>query len=74
MPVPQLLCILRVWEPLLADAPAKGSHEYAIKRLVKDLKLMWYNTMALKSDGEPAIRRLKDAVKNELAQTDSQYT
>ena len=48
--------------------PAKGAHAYAIKRIAKDLRLLGYNRYILKSDGEAAIVRLKEAVKAESAQ------
>ena len=45
--------------------PAKGRQEYAIKRCSLDLKGLGHRKIILKSDGEPAIKALKDAVKGE---------
>ena len=43
--------------------PAKGAEKFAIKRLVKDLELLGYNKVVLKSDNEASIIALKKAVK-----------
>ena len=43
--------------------PAKGTDKFAIKRLVKDIELLGYNKIILKSDNEPSILALKKAVK-----------
>ena len=45
--------------------PRKGAHQYAIKRLAGDIELLGYSELVLKSDGEPAITALKEAVKRE---------
>ena len=47
--------------------PNKGVHPYAVARVTKDLELLGHTELILKSDGEPAIVSLKQAVKNELA-------
>ena len=43
----------------------KGVNAYAIKRVGQDLGLLGYKRIILKSDNEPAIRALKEAVKTE---------
>ena len=48
--------------------PAKGNDKYAIKRLVKDIELLGYKKIILKSDNEVAIMALKQAVKRERDQ------
>ena len=45
--------------------PQKGVCPYAVQRMVKDLKLLGHKRVVMKSDGEPAIVALKDAVKRE---------
>ena len=45
--------------------PQKGVCPYAVKRLVKDLRLLGHKTAIFKSDGEPAIVALKEAVMRE---------
>ena len=42
--------------------PNKGLHPYAIVRTCNDLSLLGYEQITLKSDGEPAIKALKEAV------------
>ena len=49
--------------------PEKGASAYAVKRIAKDMKLLGYHKFIMKSDGEPAIVRLKEAVKGEMEQT-----
>lgn len=46
--------------------PKKGKEAFAIKVLAKDISLLGYPKVILKSDGEPAIVALKDAVKLEV--------
>ena len=43
--------------------PAKGNDKFAIKRLVKDIELLGYNKVILKSDNESSILALKKSVK-----------
>ena len=43
--------------------PSKGNDKFAIKRLVKDIELLGYNKVILKSDNESSILALKKAVK-----------
>ena len=45
--------------------PRKGAHQYAIKRLAGDIEMLGHSELVLKSDGEPAITALKEAVKRE---------
>ena len=47
--------------------PAKGVNAYAIKQTAKMITLLGYTKIIFKSDGEPAIKALKEAIKNELA-------
>ena len=47
--------------------PNKGVHPYAVARVAKDLELLGHTEIILKSDGEPAMISLKQAVKNEIA-------
>ena len=44
--------------------PAKGTDKYAIKRLKKDIELLGYRKILLKSDNESSILALKQAVKD----------
>jgi len=44
--------------------PEKGVHSYAVKRLSQEIKRMGYTKIILKSDQEPAIVALKNAVRN----------
>jgi hypothetical protein len=48
--------------------PKKGRDQYAIERLQKDISNLGYKKMILKSDNEPAIIALKEAVKRERDQ------
>ena len=43
----------------------KGVNAYAIKRVGQDIGLLGYRKFIFKSDNEPAIRALKEAIKNE---------
>ena len=43
--------------------PAKGNDRFAIKRLVKDIELLGYSKIILKSDNESSILALKKSVK-----------
>ena len=46
--------------------PRKGDHPYAVHRVGQDLaNILGYKRTFLKSDQEPAIRKLKDAVRRE---------
>ena len=45
--------------------PAKGVNPYAVKSLAKDIAALGYTELVLKSDGEPAISALKQAVRME---------
>ena len=42
--------------------PKKGAHAYAIMRVCNDLSLLGHERVVLRSDGEPALRSLKEAV------------
>ena len=44
--------------------PAKGTDKFAIKRLKKDIELLGYKKIILKSDNESSILALKQAVKD----------
>ena len=44
----------------------KGVNAFAIKRVGQDLGLLGYKKTVLKSDNEPAIIALKNAIKNEV--------
>ena len=46
--------------------PAKGVNAYAVKQVAKRITLLGYKRILFKSDGEPAIKALKEAVKNEM--------
>ena len=46
--------------------PAKGVNAHAVKQLAKQIALLGHKRILFKSDGEPAIKALKEAVKNEL--------
>jgi len=46
--------------------PSKGNDKYAIKRLKKDIELLGYKKIILKSDNEPSIISLKQAVKDSM--------
>ncbi len=46
--------------------PSKGRDPYAIKRVTQSLKALGYPRMDLKTDQEPAIMKLKEAVAKEL--------
>ena len=43
--------------------PAKGVQEYAVQALSAEVALLGHKELILKSDGEPAIQALKEAVK-----------
>ena len=43
--------------------PAKGTDKFAIKRLKKDIELLGYKRIIIKSDNESSILALKQAVK-----------
>ena len=45
--------------------PNKGVQPYAVKNLSADIKLLGHPELVLKSDGEPSIVALKEAVKME---------
>ena len=45
--------------------PNKGSNAYAIRRLSDDLSRLGHAKIVFKSDGEPAIISLNEAVKRE---------
>ena len=45
--------------------PTKGVNPYAVKSLAKDIAALGYTELVLKSDGEPAISALKQAVRME---------
>ena len=45
--------------------PQKGVHAYAVKNLAADIALLGHPEIVLKSDGEPSIVALKEAVKME---------
>ena len=47
--------------------PAKGVNAHAVKQLAKQITLLGHKRILFKSDGEPAIKALKEAVKNELS-------
>ena len=44
--------------------PTKGTDKFAIKRLKKDIELLGYKKIVLKSDNESSILALKQAVKD----------
>ena len=44
--------------------PSKGNDRYAIKRLKKDIELLGYKKIILKSDNESSILSLKQSVKD----------
>ena len=46
--------------------PHKGMDPYAVKRVTQSLKLLGYPKLDLKTDQEPAILKLKEAVGREL--------
>ena len=46
----------------------KGVNAYAIKRIGQDIGLLGYKRIILKSDNEPAIIALKDAIKQERSE------
>ena len=48
---------------------SKGANAYAVKRAGKDVRQLGYQRMILKSDGRPAITRLKEAIRNKGAET-----
>ena len=45
--------------------PKKGAIEFTIKRMIQDLDILGYKKLILKSDQEPAIIALKQAIKRE---------
>ena len=47
--------------------PAKGVQAHAVKALAKQIALLGYKRILLKSDGEAAIKALKEAVRNEVS-------
>ena len=53
---------------LSSVAPKKGVHAYSVVRVCNDLNSLGYNQVILKSDGEPAIMALKEALKAEASQ------
>ena len=48
--------------------PRKGVHAYAVVRACNDLALLGHSKIILKSDNEPAILALKEAIKAESSQ------
>ena len=48
--------------------PAKGVNRYAVSNLASEIAKLGHNEMVLKSDGEPAIIALKQAVKMERSE------
>jgi len=48
--------------------PKKGHDAQAIKQLAREIKLSGYSRLVLKSDQEPSIKALIEAVKNERAE------
>ena len=48
--------------------PAKGVNEYAVQCLSAEVAMLGHKELILKSDGEPAIHALKEAVKAERAE------
>ena len=56
-------CSKALWARVV---PAKGVNAYAVKELAKQITLLGYKKILFRSDGEPAIKSLKEAVKNEL--------
>ena len=53
-----------VWASVV---PAKRVNAHAVKQLAKQIALLGYKKIILKSDGEPAIKALKEAVRNEVS-------
>ena len=47
--------------------PAKGVNAHAVKQLAKQITLLGYKKIVFKSDGEPAIKALKEAVRCEIS-------
>ena len=47
---------------------AKGAQAYAVKRTAMDIGLLGHRELVLKSDGEPAMVALKNAVKDERSE------
>ena len=45
--------------------PAKGSHDAVVNRIVADLENLGYNRVLVRTDGEPAILALWEAVKDD---------
>ena len=45
--------------------PQKGAHAYAVKRFASGVGMLAHPELILKSDGEPAIIALKQAVQRE---------
>ena len=48
--------------------PQKGSNEYAINAVAREIQNTGYNRLIIKSDQEPAIKELVNAVKRERAE------
>ena len=45
--------------------PRKGAHAYAVVRVCNDLSILGHEKVFLRSDGEPALKSLKEAVQCE---------
>ena len=48
--------------------PQKGSNEYAIKAVAREIQNAGHNRIIIKSDQEPAVKELVNAVKRERAE------
>ena len=48
--------------------PSKGHDAHAIKMVAREIKLAGYNKLILKSDQEPSIKELIEAVKRERSE------
>ena len=46
-------------------APRKGAHAYAAMRVCNDLSILGHEEVFLRSDGEPALKTLKEVVQCE---------
>ena len=49
-------------------APRKGVDAHAIKMIASEIKLTGYNKLILKSDQEPAVREVTEAVERERSE------
>ena len=49
-------------------APRKGVDAHAIKMVAREIELSGYSKLSLKSDQEPAVRELIEAVKRERSE------